>query len=213
MALAARYPRMTTPFPAQLGPHIQAIIFDCDGTLADTFGAHFRAFRDVLADYKVVFEAEFYHARLGLSRYQLLEALAEVQGVTFDDADVASRSAIAFTGHLPLVRAIPYTHEILHNYQGKLKLGVASGGQKDIVTATLKAIGVYDMLDTVVTIEDAGIGKPAPDLYLIAAERLGVEPRYVQAYEDSDEGMEAAKRASMAVIDIRPYYQTDPAAW
>lgn len=199
--------------PALLPADIQAIIFDCDGTLADTFGAHFRSFRDVLADYKVRFEAEFYHARLGLSRYQLLEALAESEGVAFDDADVARRSAVAFIGHLPLVRAIPFTHEILHSHRGRLKLGVASGGQRDIVTATLKTIGVYELMDTVVTIEDAGIGKPAPDLYLIAAERLGVEPQCVQAYEDSDEGIEAAERAGMSVIDIRPHYRTDPANW
>lgn len=204
---------MTIPLPTPLDPHIQAIIFDCDGTLADTFGAHFRAFREVLTDYKVAFEAEFYHARLGLSRYQLLEALTEVQGVAFDDADVARRSAVAFKEYMSSIRAIPYTHEILHNHHGKLKLGVASGGQKDMVTATLKAIGVYDLMETVVTIEDAGVGKPAPDLYLIAAERLGVEPRFVQVYEDSDEGIEAAQRAGMAVIDIRPYYQTDPSEW
>jgi beta-phosphoglucomutase-like phosphatase (HAD superfamily) len=199
----------SAPLPAD----IQAIIFDCDGTLADTFSAHFRAFRDVLADYKVRFEAEFYQARLGLSRYQLLAALAESEGVAFDDAEVARRSAAAFTGHLPRIRPIPYTHEILRTHHGRLKLGVASGGQKDIVTATLKAIGVHELMDAVVTIEDAGIGKPAPDLYLIAAKRLGVEPRFIQAYEDSDEGLEAARRAGMKVIDIRPFYQTDPSDW
>jgi beta-phosphoglucomutase-like phosphatase (HAD superfamily) len=93
--------------PAPLPADIQAIIFDCDGTLADTFGAHFRSFRDVLVDYKIRFEAEFYHARLGLSRYQLLEALAKSGDVPFDDADVARRSAAAFIRHLPQVRAIP----------------------------------------------------------------------------------------------------------
>ncbi|MFT4076159.1 MAG: HAD family phosphatase [Asticcacaulis sp.] len=202
---------MTTA--SSLPADIQAIIFDCDGTLADTFGAHFRAFRDILAEYKVTFEAEFYQARLGLSRYQLLEALTEVKGVAFDDADVARRSAVAFGGYLSSVRPIPYTHEILRNAHGKLKLGVASGGQRDIVVPTLKSIGVHDLMDTIVTIEDSGVGKPAPDLYLIAADRLGIKPRFVQVYEDTDEGVEAAHRAGMRVIDIRPYYQTNPANW
>ncbi len=202
----------TSPCPP-LDPHIQAIIFDCDGTLADTFGAHFRAFHEILADYKIAFEAEFYHARLGLSRYQLLEDLKKTQGKHFDAQAVADRNTEVFLAQRSAIRAIPYTHEILHNHLSKLKLGVASGGQQDIVTATLKAIGVYDLLDTVVTIEDTGIGKPAPDLYLLAAKQLGIEPRFVQVYEDSDEGMEAARRAGMAVIDIRPYYQTDPANW
>jgi HAD superfamily hydrolase (TIGR01509 family) len=204
---------MKTPLAAPLDSSIQAIVFDCDGTLADTFGAHIRAFRDVLADYKVVFEAEFYHARLGLSRYQLLEELKQTHTAAFDEQAVIARNTDAFRAHLSVIRPIPYTHEILRNYHGKLKLGVASGGQRDIVTTTLKAIGVYDLMDTVVTIEDAGVGKPAPDLYLIAAERLGVEPQFVQTYEDSDEGVEAAQRAGMRVIDIRPYYQTDPANW
>lgn len=204
---------MNAPPLPTLAPDIQAIIFDCDGTLADTFGAHFRTFQEIFEDYKVTFEAEFYLARLGLSRYQLLEALTEATGTAFDDHDVATRSAVAFNKHLSAIRPIPYTHDILHRHHGKLKLGVASGGQRNIVTATLKTIGVYDLLDTVVTIEDAGFGKPSPDLYLVAAEKLGVDPRFVQTYEDSDEGVEAARRAGMNVIDIRPYYQIDPAKW
>ncbi|MDV6332875.1 HAD family phosphatase [Asticcacaulis sp. 201] len=196
-----------------LDTDVQAIIFDCDGTLADTFGAHYRAFREVLADYKASFEAEFYLARLGLSRYQLLQALTEAQGITFDDADVARRTAEAFNKHLAAIRPIPYTHDILRSQYGRIKLGVASGGQRDIVEATLTAVGVLDRLDTVVTIEDAGVGKPAPDLYLVAADRLGIAPRFIQTYEDSDEGIESATRAGMRVIDIRPYYRTDPANW
>lgn len=196
-----------------LSDDTQAIIFDCDGTLADTFGAHFRIFQDILADYKVTMDAEFYHARMGLSLSQLLAELTQTCGVAFDDTEVGRRSAEAFGGYLSFVRPVPYTHNILHAHHGRLKLGVASSGQKDIITATLKTVGVYDLVDTVVTIEDAKAGKPAPDLYLIAAERLGVDPQFVQVYEDSDEGMEAANRAGMRVIDIRPFYRTDPASW
>jgi beta-phosphoglucomutase-like phosphatase (HAD superfamily) len=201
-----------TTLPA-LAPDIQAIIFDCDGTLADTFGAHFRTIKAVLTDYKATLDAEFYAARLGLSRYQLLAALTEAQGIAFDDNDVATRAATVFTDHLSAIRAIPCTNDILRLYHGQLKLGVASGGQRDIVVPTLKAIGVFDMLDMVVTIEDAGVGKPAPDLYRVAAKRLGVEPRFVQTYEDSDEGIESARSAGMHVIDVRAYYQTNPANW
>lgn len=199
--------------PASLPADIEAIIFDCDGTLADTFGAHFRAFRDILADYQVAFDAEFYHARLGLSRYQLLEDLKQTQGKPFDEQAVAERNTAAFLKHLSAVRPIPYTHDILRSQYGRLRLGVASGGQRPIVEATLKAIGVRDMLDCLVTLEDTGVGKPAPDLYLLAAEQIKVDPRFVLAYEDSDEGMEAAERAGMRVIDIRPFYRTDPTRW
>lgn len=90
---------------------------------------------------------------------------------------------------------------------------MASGGQASIVTATLKTIGLYDRFDTVVTVDDTGIGKPAPDLYLEACRRLGVAPREAHAYEDTDEGLESARSAGLSVSDIRPFYRSDPAMW
>ncbi len=192
---------------------IQALIFDCDGTLADTFAAHFRTFRSALATYGVEFTAAFYAARLGLSRRQMLAALHTETGVIFDDEDVATRTPPMFLEHVGAITAIPFTDNLVRLHHGKLKLAVASAGMKSIVIPSLQAIGLKDFFDTVVTIEDTGVGKPAPDLFLLAAERLGVAPRFAHVFEDSDEGIEAAHRAGMRVTDIRPYYASDPALW
>ena len=204
---------MSLPPPPALAPDIQALIFDCDGTLADTFAAHYRAFRYTLADYNVEFTAAFYAARLGMSRRLLLAALAEQTGAIIDDADIAARSPALFAGNAHLIRPIPFTGDLVRRHRGTYRLAVASAAQRKMVDTSLNAIGLIDLFDTVVTIEDVANGKPAPDLFLKAAANLGVEPAQCHVFEDSNEGLEAARRAGMAATDIRPYYQPDPSTW
>ncbi|MFT4091242.1 MAG: HAD family phosphatase [Asticcacaulis sp.] len=194
-------------------PNKKALIFDCDGTLADTFPAHYRVFRTIFTPKGIDFPAAFYAARLGLSRNRLLEAFRLETGAEFDAGYIAENNAALFVENIDAVKAVAPVEALVRHYHGQLKLGVASGGQTDIVTATLKAIGLYELFDTVVTFEDTGIGKPAPDLYIKACENLKALPVDAHAYEDTDEGMEAALAAGLSVSDIRPFYSTDPANW
>ena len=201
------------PVPPEISPDIRALIFDCDGTLADTFAAHFRAFHDALIPYGVEFTTAFYAARLGLSRMQLLAALAAETGTAIDDADVATRSPALFVAHADAIRPIAFTNALVRAHKGTRKLAVASAAQRPMVEASLKAIGLDEAFDTIVTIEDVSAGKPAPDLFLKAAGNLGVAPALCHVFEDSDEGLQAARRAGMAATDIRPFYRPDPASW
>ena len=204
---------MSLPDPPVIASDVKALIFDCDGTLADTFAAHFRAFRETLSPYGVEFTAAFYAARLGLSRRLMLAALAEQTGATIDDADIAARSPALFSGHAHLIRPIPFTGDLVRRHRGHYKLAVASAAQRRMVETSLNTVGLTDAFDTIVTIEDVTAGKPAPDLFLKAAANLGVPPELCHVFEDSDEGLEAAHRAGMAATDIRPFYSPDPATW
>jgi len=204
---------MPLPPPTAIAPDVKALIFDCDGTLADTFAAHYRAFRDTLADYNVEFSAAFYAARLGMSRRLLLEALIDQTGAAIDDDDIAARSPALFAGNAHLIRPIPFTGDLVRRHRGTYRLAVASAAQRRMVDTSLEAVGLRDVFDTIVTIEDVAHGKPAPDLFLKAAANLGVAPAYCHVFEDSNEGLEAADRAGMAATDIRPYYQPDPGLW
>ncbi len=204
---------MSLPLPPFVAADVEALIFDCDGTLADTFAAHFRAFRTALVPYGVEFTAAFYAARLGLSRRQLLAALAAETDAVIDDTDIAARTPPLFVEHAAVIRPIPFTNDLVRQHQGTRKLAVASAAQRRMVDASLQAVGLSGLFDTVVTIEDVAAGKPAPDLFLKAAANLGVAPALCHVFEDSDEGLEAAHRAGMAATDIRPFYRPDPAAW
>ena len=204
---------MSLPAPPDIPDDVQALIFDCDGTLADTFGAHYRAFKAALVPYSVEFTAAFYAARLGLSRRQLLDALQAETGVVLDDDDVATRSPALFLDHIQAVKPIPFSVDMVTRHRGRLKLGVASAGMRSVVRASLQAIGLLDVFGTIVTIEDTGVGKPAPDLFLKAAANLDVLPAHALVFEDSNEGIEAARRAGMRCVDIRPYYTSDQSLW
>jgi beta-phosphoglucomutase-like phosphatase (HAD superfamily) len=124
--------------------------------------------------------------------------------ITLDPAQVRERFISAYRQGLGVLREIEAVADIARRYRGKVPMAVASGGARDIVEATLCAARLFDLFDPVVTIEDvAGCGKPAPDLFLRAALRLRVSPAAGTAFEDSNEGIEAACRAGMTAIDVR----------
>ena len=77
-----------------------------------------------------------------------------------------------------------------------------------MVEPTLKAIGLYSLFDSIVTVNDVERGKPAPDIFLLAADRMGVTPTDCIVYEDSEAGLEAAQRAGMRAIDVRELWLT-----
>jgi HAD superfamily hydrolase (TIGR01509 family) len=83
-------------------------------------------------------------------------------------------------------------------------LAVASGGPRTIVERTLRNLEIYELFDTVVTIDDVARGKPAPALFELAAKRLHVDAGRCVVYEDTDAGLSAARIAGMIPVDVRP---------
>jgi beta-phosphoglucomutase-like phosphatase (HAD superfamily) len=94
---------------------------------------------------------------------------------------------------------------------GRLPLAVASGGIRRLVDKTLAALDLSHCFQAVMTAEDVVHGKPAPDLFLAAAAALSVPPDCCLVYEDSDLGLEAARRAGMRWVDVRPIVQAERA--
>ncbi len=84
-----------------------------------------------------------------------------------------------------------------------MPLAVASGGFRPVITQILRQIGILELFQAIVTAEDTTHHKPEPDVFLEAARQLGVEPRWCAVYEDTDIGLEAARRAGMQAIDVR----------
>ena len=88
------------------------------------------------------------------------------------------------------------------NY-GKIPLAVASGGTHRVIEQVLEHLGIRQLFMAVVTSEDVVNQKPAPDIFLEAARRIGVPPQFCRAYEDTDLGMEAIRAAGMEAVDVR----------
>jgi len=88
------------------------------------------------------------------------------------------------------------------NY-GKVPLAVASGGNRKVIEQVLEHLGIRQLFNAIVSSEDVANQKPAPDIFLEAARRLGVPPQFCRAYEDTDLGMQAIRAAGMEAVDVR----------
>ena len=181
----------------------RALIFDCDGTLADTMPAHYRAWLDVLRPHGISFPEERFYALAGTPTKEIVRILAAEEGKIVDALAVVKIKEEAFLEQIAEVVPISHIVDIARAARGLHPMAVASGGQRRIVERTLQQIGILDWFGAVVTAEDTVRHKPDPDLFLEAARRLGVPPEICTVYEDADLGIEAARRAGMRWVDVR----------
>jgi HAD superfamily hydrolase (TIGR01509 family) len=180
-------------------------IFDCDGTLADSMVVHHRAWLAALRAHGATFEFdwELFTSRAGMSLPKTVEALNLQFGLAMDPEAVTAAQRLEFERALPGVRPIAPVVELALRVARTARVSVASGGERQIVWRTLELLGLGSTFPVVVTSEDVTHGKPAPDMFLLAAERMGVPPAECVVFEDSVLGLEAARRAGMAAVLVR----------
>ncbi len=180
-----------------------ALIFDCDGTLADTMPGHFVAWTAALRAGGGDISEERFYANAGVTSAAIIDALNEDFGYGLDIPKTVEAKERLYVEGLHEVAEITAVADIARAHAGKVPMAVASGGLRSVVHATLDAVGLRPLFDAVVTAEDVTHGKPAPDIFLRAAELLGVAPADCIVYEDGDPGIVAANAAGMRVVDVR----------
>lgn len=185
------------------GRDFAGLIFDCDGTLADTGSLHLRSFQEALAQQGFAMDADWYHARGGLARIELLQGFRSEFAVDLDCRLAASQSIAAFVEMASKARPIEATARIVERFRGKVPLAVASNAERPVVVATLRAVGLLDAFSAIVTISEALVPKPAPVAFQMAAHALRLPPEKCLVFEDSAEGLAAAGAAGMEAIDVR----------
>jgi HAD superfamily hydrolase (TIGR01509 family) len=185
---------------------IQALIFDCDGTLTDSMPLHFLAWREVMERHGIEFTEDRFYSLGGMPTDKIIAMLAREKGVSLDPLPVAGEKEQAFVDRLHLLEEIPAVTRVVREQRGRLKMAVASGGFRNVIVRQIEAIGLRDHFETVVTAEDTERHKPEPDVFLEAARRLGVAPVNCRVYEDSELGIEAARRAGMSYVDVRTFH-------
>jgi beta-phosphoglucomutase family hydrolase len=182
---------------------IKGIIFDCDGTLADTMPIHWKAWNSVTTRHGLHFPEDRFYALGGVPTRDILKMLCEEQGKPLDYMALALEKENAYLPNLPEVKPIEIVVKVAEENHGRLPMAVASGGQKHIIEQVLQHLKIRQYFDAVVTSEDVQRQKPAPDIFLEAARRIGVPPQFCRGYEDTDLGMEAIRSAGMEAIDVR----------
>jgi len=188
----------------------QGLIFDCDGTLANTMPLHWRAWSLITQRHGLHFPEDRFYALGGVPSRDILKMLAAEQGRSFDHIAVAHEKEEAY---LPLMAEVEPIHavvEIARAHHGKIPMAVASGGTQSIICSVLEHLKIRPLFAAVVTSEMVQNQKPAPDIFLEAARRIGVAPKCCRAYEDTELGLTAIRAAGMDAVDVRQWHRTHP---
>jgi beta-phosphoglucomutase-like phosphatase (HAD superfamily) len=181
----------------------KGIIFDCDGTLADTMPLHWRAWQTVAQRHRLHFPEERFYALGGVPTRDILRMLGHEQGLPIDPIAVAHEKEAEYLPLIDQVEPVNAVVAVARSYYRKVPLAVASGGTKKIITQVLEHLGIVTLFDAVVTSEDVARQKPAPDIFLEAARRIRVPPQFCRAYEDTELGLRAIRAAGMEAVDVR----------
>lgn len=184
---------------------IEAIIFDLDGTLADTMPVHYKACQLVCNEHGFDFPLDFFIEKAGMPTITVFELLMKELDLNYDGEKLGQKKEEKFLELIPEVKAIPEVESILLNYLNKIPLAIGSGGQNHSIDLTLKAIGHEDKFDAIVGCEDVANHKPEPDTFLKAAKLMNVSPENCLVLEDGEPGIVAATRANMIAINVKDF--------
>lgn len=182
-----------------------AVLFDCDGTLVDSMELHWEAWTHALraSGAPYAFTRALYQELAGVDTHRTVEILNERHGAWVDPATVVELKREYFLERQRAVREIePVAVWARALHARGVPLAVVSGGAKRVVTRSLEFTGLLPLFREVVTFEDVANGKPAPDMFLLAARRLGAEPARCLVVEDGEPGMIGARAAGMAVAVV-----------
>jgi beta-phosphoglucomutase-like phosphatase (HAD superfamily) len=186
----------------------KGLVFDCDGTLANTMPLHWRAWQLITQRHNLHFPEDRFYSLGGVPSRDILKMLSQEQGRSLDHIAVAHEKEEAY---LPLMEEVEPIHVVVEiakaNY-GKIPMAVASGGTQKIICQVLEHLKIRDLFGAVVTSEMVRNQKPAPDIFLEAARLIGVDPKFCRAYEDTDLGMQAIRSAGMEAVDVRTLLAT-----
>ena len=186
---------------------VKGLIFDLDGTIADTMPIHYIAWRNAAARYGIDFSTELFMEMAGIPLYQTVEKLNEIFGKNVDPREMGDAKEKEFEDNLWRTPPIEPVIEVIKSYYGKLPMAVGTGGSTHIAWKTLKIVGVDNYINALVSSDDVKNFKPHPETFLRCAELIGVKPEDCQVFEDGILGMQAAQAAGMKLVDVTEYYE------
>jgi len=185
--------------------NIRALIFDLDGTIADTMPTHLTSWRMLGEHFGVPITDKMINDLAGTPTPEVAIALNEQFGWTLDPDKVQHMKNVTYAQvkkQSGPVQPIQKVYDFAAAYRGKLPMSIGTGSNRANADAALDDMGITAWFKTVVTAEDVTNGKPHPETFLACAEAMNVPPQYCQVYEDGPSGIDAALAAGMRVVNI-----------
>lgn len=186
-------------------PNTKALIFDLDGTLADTMPLHFKAWSKAAEINNFQLTEKLFLECAGLPTQKIVGIINQKHNLNLNPQKFSDLKETFFRHEMEQIKAIDPIANIVYKYYGKLPMAVGTGGRKSIALQTLKLLELDTYLPIVVTGDDVNAHKPAPDTFLRCAQLMNIDPSQCQVFEDAERGIQAAKNAGMMVTDVREY--------
>lgn len=180
----------------------KALLFDFDGTVADTMGAHLNAWNTTLAIYNLSLSREQHLSWAGRPTRMILQLLNDLHKTQIHIEDFMKAKEALYLSSLNDVKEIISVVDIVKHYHGQLPMAIVTGSRRKVVETSLAHLELSNYFDLLVCAEDYLNGKPAPDCFLMAAELLKISPSDCLVFEDAVLGVQAAHNAEMACLKV-----------
>ena len=179
-------------------------IFDLDGTLVDTMPLHFRAWDAAMrhAGLRCPLDEDLFYSLGGVPTRQVAVLIAEHYKLTIDPDAVFHHKEALFGDLQGDAQLIAPVVDFARQAARTHPVSIASGGPRSVVRRSLELTGLAALFEVVVTADDVVHGKPAPDMFLLAAEKMGVPATQCLVFEDAVPGMKAAEAAGMKWVRV-----------
>jgi len=192
-------------------PGIKGLIFDLDGTLADTMPYHFEGWKKACLKYGADINPSFLRKHTGSPGWFIANEIIKkcnLNGsVTIEQILEVKLEEFFKVQHL--TKPIDPVVDIVRKYHGKIPMSIGTGGHRKAVERTLEFTGLSKYFEIIVTANDVDNFKPHPETFFRCAVLMNVEPAHIEVFEDGDLGLEAARMAGMTATDVRSWYNSN----
>lgn len=189
-----------------INPKAKALIFDLDGTIADTMPVHFMAYKSILREYGIDFTPEIFATLAGIPAVGTIRKLNEMYGTTMDPEDIGHFKEREYEKIMHKMKPVAPVVQLVKQYHGKMPMAVGTGGYRRLAWKSLEILGLKDYFEILVASEDVELPKPHPETFLKCAQLMGVDPVHCQVFEDGALGIQAAEAAGMMSTLVTEYY-------
>ena len=187
-----------------------ALLFDLDGTLADTMSLHNQAWIETLGSFNCQMTNEILFEYAGTPNLKTVELFNQRFGWNLDPETIANKKEARFLEQLDCISPIESTLKIVKEFHGKKAMVVVSGGSRLLVELVLQKMQLFNYFSFCVCAESTEKGKPYPDPFLFAAKELNISPQDCLVFEDAPSGIEAAQRSGMKVVQVGSDFKLRP---
>ncbi len=187
--------------------HIKGLIFDLDGTVANTMQNHYVAWKTAVEPFGIKFTGDVFVQLTGMPKAATILKLNEMYGTDMDPIVVGKVKAEKYKELVYETKEIKVVADVVRKHHGRLPMSIGTGSTQFGAKRTLGILNMTHYFNPIVTADDVENFKPAPDTFLKCAEAMGVAPENCLVFEDGILGIQAAKAVGMAVVDVNDYFE------